>query len=161
MNGFPSVNRRDRDQSCKQKIPTVTETYFQICINRIQICDKVQFRQGAFSSHQAKRRHFQCVRMWSFILALTWTAVIASPYFVKATPGYVLQKITPGLEGRDDLNVDVSMLFFKSINTYLLVWNAWHMARTIDIITQNIVSLVEQTFLRSSLSRVNRNTLNI
>ena len=62
--------------------------------------------------------------MWSLFLALTWTTVAASPFFLTATLGSVFQEMAPELQEATpgsvlqqtsrDLNVDVSRLFFTN-----------------------------------------------
>ena len=68
--------------------------------------------------------------MWSFIVALTWTAVAASPLFQTATLGSDVQEMTPGLQEAtpgivlqqtsNDFNVDVSRFYLNIQNTSFL-----------------------------------------
>ena len=68
--------------------------------------------------------------MWSFIVALTWTAVAASPLFQTATLGSDVQEMTPGLQEAtpgivlqqtsNDIIVDVSRFYLNIQNTSFL-----------------------------------------
>ena len=68
--------------------------------------------------------------MWSFIVALTWTAVAASPLFQTATLGSDVQEMTPGLQEATpgivlqqtsiDIIVDVSRFYLNIENSSFL-----------------------------------------